>query len=107
MSIVSPNCLQAVFHLPIHVPMLEDYLHYIRMFFHFLKATIIFGWIKKNYVEGYIRLLSIGRRTDSRQIALFYTTVVVLMTSQMQSIQMPNQTTKLLWKTIRVFSQNI
>lgn len=106
MSTVFPNCLHTVFHLAIHVPTLEDYLHYIRMFFHFLKATIIFGWIPKKYVEeGHVRLFDIGR-TDTRQIALFYTTVVVLMTRQMQNIQMPEQNTKFLWKSVRVFSQN-
>lgn len=72
MSTVPLNCLQAIFHLAIPVPMLEDYLHYIRMFFPFLKATIIFGWNKKKYVKkGYVRLLGIGIRTDTRHIALF------------------------------------
>lgn len=109
MSRVSPNCLQAVFHLALlHIPMLQDYLHYIRKFFHFLKATIIFGWIPKKYVEeGYVRLWHIGRRTDTRQIALFYTIVIVLMTSQMQSIQIPNQTTQFLWKTVGFFPEYV
>lgn len=41
MITVSPNCLQEVFHLVIHVCMLEDYLLYIRMVYYFLKATFL------------------------------------------------------------------
>lgn len=54
-----------------------------------------------------MRLWCIGRRTDNRQIALFYTTTVILMTSQMQTIQIPNQTTQFLWKTVGFFPEYV